>query len=360
MSDRVGEVHCLIRGATEHAARERLSKALHQKNLESIEASETSIHIHTCKLSEASLGLSPDVYQTLARRATLVIHSAWAVNFNLPLKAFADDLRSLNNLLSLCASTRRSDPPNFLFCSSVASVLGPAVGNPIQESIHPDPMAASSVGYARSKWVAEQICQSAHRYESRLRDRIAVLRIGQLCGDGQAGVWNVTEAWPLMLSSTAVTGALPKLEETLNWLKVDIAAAAVVEVAMSLADQSPRTGSEVDDVRVYHVINSQKEPTWDDLLAWVKTRRPDIEVLPPADWVTRLENLEGPGRDHPARKLLGLWKAAYCGPTGTDDSIEASFAMGRTLEMAPVLGGVKPLDEDYFVKIWAWIERDMD
>ena len=162
-----------------------------------------------------------------------------------------------------------------------------------------------------------------------------------------------------MLSSTAVTGALPRLKETLNWLKVDIAAAAVVEVAMNVADQTPEIGAKVDDVRVYHVINSQNEPTWDNLLAWVKTRRPDIEVLPPAEWVTRLEDLEGAGRDHPARKLLGLWKAAYCGPTSTDENVDPSFSMERTLEVAPVLAGVQPLNEDYFGKIWAWIEREM-
>lgn len=59
-----------------------------------------------------------------------------------------------------------------------------------------------------------------------------MLRIGQLCGDRESGVWNATEAWPLMLASGRVAGCLPGLEgEALGWLAVDLAAEAVAEVA---------------------------------------------------------------------------------------------------------------------------------
>lgn len=68
------------------------------------------------------------------------------------------------------------------------------------------------MGYSRSKWVAEAICARAHE-KSRLKGRISIVRIGQLCGDTKSGIWNVTEAWPLMLSSVEVLGALPDLDE---------------------------------------------------------------------------------------------------------------------------------------------------
>lgn len=60
--------------------------------------------------------------------------------------------------------------------------------------------------------MGEAICEAAHR-TTRLNGRMHVLRIGQLCGDTKGGIWNVTEAWPLMLSSVSVTGTLPNLEE---------------------------------------------------------------------------------------------------------------------------------------------------
>ena len=379
-SDQIREIHCLTRGASEHAARERISKALHQKQLPPIENSIPAIFVHTCKLSEESLGLSPEVYISLTPKASIIIHAAWSVNFNLPLKGFTADLKSLNNLLQLSASSSRTEPPSFLFCSSVASVLGSKKSISIPERLDPDPAAASSVGYGRSKWVAEQICHAADQHNKRLRGRVAILRIGQLCGDGYAGVWNVTEAWPLMLSSSTVTEALPKLKETLNWLKVDVAAAAVVEIAMNLAQgtrdkreresnsheiganpghQTCEEHNEEPGLGVYHVINNQQTPRWDDLLAWIKKRKPEIEPLPPAEWVARLEHLEGAARDHPARKLLGLWKAAYCSPAGAEEGTEPSFEMEKTLHVAPILGKVLPLDEAYFEKIWAWIEREM-
>jgi thioester reductase-like protein len=70
---------------------------------------------------------------------------------------------------------------------------------------------AAAVGYARSKWVAEHICNSAH--ETSLRGRVAVVRIGQLCGDTEHGIWNESEAWPLLIASVRYTECLPTLRD---------------------------------------------------------------------------------------------------------------------------------------------------
>lgn len=95
------------------------------------------------------------------------------------------------------------------FCSSTAAVLGggdAGRSTGISETFADDPRAAAPLGYARSKWVAEQICR-------RLPGRAAVLRIGQLCADTAHGVWNETEAWPLMFASANVVRCLPELDE---------------------------------------------------------------------------------------------------------------------------------------------------
>lgn len=106
------------------------------------------------------------------------------------------------NLADLALSSARG--ARLCFCSSTAAVLG--TGARIQEQFAQDPGAAVPLGYAQSKWVAEQICR-------RLPARAVVARIGQLCADTAAGVWNETEAWPLMFASVNVVRCLPELDE---------------------------------------------------------------------------------------------------------------------------------------------------
>lgn len=108
---------------------------------------------------------------------------------------------------------------NFIFCSSTASVLGPSASSPVPELVSQDPRDASTTGYARSKWVAEAICAKVHDSTS-LHNHIAILRIGQLTGDTKSGVWNVNEAWPLLLSSVELTGVLPDLDEVISTRKL--------------------------------------------------------------------------------------------------------------------------------------------
>jgi thioester reductase-like protein len=81
-----------------------------------------------------------------------------------------------------------------------------------------------------------------------LKDRVQVLRIGQLCGDTEEGMWNESEGWPLLIKTAQTTGTLPVLQEVSNtvpnsimaardliespfqnpsWLPVDIAAKSV-------------------------------------------------------------------------------------------------------------------------------------
>jgi len=92
--DRVAKVYCLVRGADEHAARERISKALTQRGLEDLSSASVNnekVVVLQAQLSHAHLGLSEEMYETLARQATAIVHVAWAVNFRLRLQSFVKD-----------------------------------------------------------------------------------------------------------------------------------------------------------------------------------------------------------------------------------------------------------------------------
>lgn len=363
----VSEIHCFIRAASPAAANERISKSLLARNKAPLDPKSSKIQCHQYKLSDPAIGLPPSTYKDLATRTTLVIHAAWAVNFSTRLSSFVKDhIAGLRNLINFALASKNTSPPRFLFCSSTASMLGPHCTSPIPERISHDPQSASPLGYSRSKWVAESMCEQAHLH-TRLRDHIKVLRIGQLCGDTENGIWNVTEAWPLMLSSVKVTGSLPKLQgERLGWLPVDVAAEAVIEISLS---EKTSQSADSSKIPVYHLLNPSTQGTWADLLFWLHKMSRAFEIVSPSTWVSQLENLTGEAAKHPARKLLGLWKEAYYNHPGgkpkqgeqrqKEELEEITFDMIETKKIAPVMRDVKPIGEDQFKKIWGWIERDM-
>ena len=370
-SPHVSEIHCLIRAASPSAARERISKSLLARNKAPLDPTSPQITCHPCKLSDSALGLPSSTYKDLATRTTLIIHAAWAVNFSMRLSSFVKDhIGGLRNLINLALASPHTTTPRFVFCSSTASVLGPQCTSPIPERISHDPLSASPLGYSRSKWVAESICEQAHLH-TRLKDHISVLRIGQLCGDTENGIWNVTEAWPLMLSSVQVTGSLPQLPgERLNWLPVDIAAEVVLQISL------PTAPKQVGDpaIPVYHVLNPSTQTTWSDLLLWLRKIYPAFAIVSPSTWISHLDHQTGDAAKHPARKLLGLWKEAYCkdqqgkptqkqgqgGGGGEEgEKKDITFTMTETKEAAPIMRDVKPINEEHFSKIWTWINREM-
>ena len=367
----VGEIHCLVRAASSVAAQERLRKSLLYRQLAPLDAISVKICCHPCKLSEPGLGLDEKTFADLSHRVTHIIHAAWSVNFTLRLQSFVkDNIIGLYHLIQFTMVSCRSTPPHFVFCSSTASVTKSNHSDlNVQEKISDDPHMPSEMGYSRSKWVAESICDEAHR-RTHLHNRISILRIGQLCGDRDHGVWSVTEAWPLMISSSKVTGLFPRLVlEPLSWLPVDIAATAVLEIAMSspFPDSVKETvDSDVDEsvqmthpCRVYSLVDSAGKPTTVDLVEWQEKLSPTIKIVSPAEWIAELESLQGEAADHPARRLLGLWKKAYLGDDASKQHGRILYDMRQTKEVAPVMRNLPPVGEEHFRKMWLWIEKNV-
>ena len=111
--------------------------------------------------------------------------------------------------MDLTALTQRS--ARLVFCSSTSAAAHSSdAGHTIYERLREHESAAAPLGYARAKWVAEHLCQSAHA--TTLRGRVAVARLGQLCGGTDDGRWNESEALPLLLASAKYAGCLPLLD----------------------------------------------------------------------------------------------------------------------------------------------------
>lgn len=103
----------------------------------------------------------------------------------------------------------------FQYCS--VSAVAAHAGAINAEVVSVNPADAQGMGYARSKWVTENLVAIA---ASTRKIRAEMFRIGQMVGDTVHGVWNETEAIPLQIKSAQSVGAMPELSEVSRAVRV--------------------------------------------------------------------------------------------------------------------------------------------
>lgn len=193
------------------SARSRVLAALASRHIKLTELEASKLVALPSNFSDVNLGLSEEDLDRLLSSMTHVIHSAWAVNFNLGVRSFeAQHIRGVHNLINLCLRVRSKSPAKMFFCSSVSAGSGTPKPAKIRESTIEELAHAQRMGYGRSKLVAEHIVRNSMRMTG-MHSR--TLRIGQLAGDLGNGDWNETEAVALMIRSALTVGALPALDE---------------------------------------------------------------------------------------------------------------------------------------------------
>jgi carbohydrate kinase (thermoresistant glucokinase family) len=293
--------------------------------------------------SQASLGLQEYQYSEIASEITGLIHCAWSVNFNLSLGSFEADcisgkiqfswisdvnlivLAGAHNLISLCLKALRPKPATFNFCSSVSAVAA-TKGGFVSEALPASFDCAQNMGYAQSKLVTEHICVNAARsYGIETR----VLRVGQVVADTAHGIWNATEAIPLMLQAGITIGAIPSLDENPLWLPVDIVASGVADISLSTAGPG-----------VMNVVNHRSFHWTRDLLPALHQAGLEFSEPSQKEWVDLLRNSNQDPTENPPIKLFSFFASKFDNdqpPTSlTYDTSYARF-LSPSLAAAPVI-----------------------
>lgn len=292
-------------------------------------ASRRKVIVLPSNLAEPDLGLSKSAYESITENLTAVIHCAWSVNFNMHLSSFEKgNIAGVSHLISLCQSAQ--PPATMNFCSSVSTCSRSTV-IPVPERV-PDFSWAQNMGYAQSKSVAEHICANAASQGVTTR----VLRIGQIVGDTEHGVWNPQEAVPMIMQTAVTIGALPRLQETPSWLPVDIVADVVTDISLSSA------GSIFTNVTNPQLFN------WnDDLLPALRKCGLTFDEVEPREWIKRLRTSNSDPVANPPIKLVDFFASKYdrdsFGPSKT-------FSTEVARSFSPALANVPSLVEEHVAK----------
>lgn len=307
-------------------------------------------------LARTDLGLPSPVSKMLREKATLIIHNAWPVNFNISLPSFKPHLSGVVNLINFSSSTAAAGPLPLFFISSISSVLGHQVdSHSIPEEVIETNSPAPN-GYANSKYLAEQLLLHAARNGSK---GMSLARVGQVAGAVRSpGLWNKNEWLPSLILSSLHIGAVPDdIGPTLgciDWMPVDFLAEVLVELAL-------RDDSAAPDrlVNVYHPLNLHPIKWKDvrDVFSEALSQRSgkQLKVIPFRDWiqwvrhdieiVSKDEYLQARLAKNPAAKLLDFFENVLEGQS-MGNSLETVTTAQRSEKLRNV-SAIKP----------EWIEK---
>jgi thioester reductase-like protein len=327
----IDEVCCLVRAKSSVAARERVAKSLRDRGVldDLSPESRQKIVCHASDFSRSDLGLDANLLKVISDKITVLIHCAWSVNFNKSLSSFElDCIAGARHLMLLCLSAVRPTPASFNFCSSVSTVVS-TPGDSVLEALPESFECAQGMGYAQSKLVTEDLVMHA---AAQTGMQARVLRVGQVVADTKHGIWNDTEAIPLMLRSATTIGALPALDESPRWLPVDIVAKAVVEI--SLCGTAPS---------VFNVVNPRTFHWTKDLIPALQRAGLKFAQASQREWIQRLRESDPDPKINPTIKLLDFFSAKYDNDEVVRKKLE--YVTTNAEKLAPVLSEIPALPE---------------
>nr|WP_309235542.1 thioester reductase domain-containing protein [Streptomyces sp. TRM64462] len=219
-------IHCLVRGADEKAAYERLRGSLKWYRVWD-EIDEDRLRVLVGDLADERLGLTEERFDTLARTVDVVYHAGATVHWLHPYQALRTaNVGGTREVLRL-AARHRTVPVHHV--STVGVFDGPvAPGVPLKVTDPTGPAEALPSGYLRSKWVAEQVVGLA-------RERglpVSVYRVDVISGDQQNGACQTRDFVWLSLKGLLQAGTVPSgAGGRFHLLPVDYVSAAILGVS---------------------------------------------------------------------------------------------------------------------------------
>ncbi|KAK4244508.1 hypothetical protein C7999DRAFT_35113 [Corynascus novoguineensis] len=342
----VGTVICLNRQGSSAAVSPEMRQleAMASRGATVDEEARAKLRFIETDTSKPRLGLSEDEYAALARQVTSILHNAWPMSGNRPIKGFEGAFRSLRNLIDLARDAAGLRSPlkqkiNFQFISSIGVVghypLWSGETRVPEERM--EPRSVLSNGYSDSKYTCERILdETLHRYPDHFHTMSA--RLGQIAGSKTSGYWNPIEHFCFLVKSSKSLRALPQLEGNLTWCPVNDMAAALSELLLLPHRPEP----------IYHIDNPVQQP-WAEMVRMLADALdiPRSNIVPFDEWVRRVRRSPlAPETDNPAARLIDFlefhFRRMSCGGLLLD--------LAKACRDSPALAAVGPVSEDVVKK----------
>jgi amino acid adenylation domain-containing protein/thioester reductase-like protein len=223
-------------------------------------------------LAAPELGMEPGLAGKIAEIVDLVIHSAAQVNFLYPYEALRQaNVEGTRQVVRLAAE--RGVPVHFLSTVAVLAGFGTAGVRQVDEDLPLDHADRLTMGYAESKWVAEEVLRDAAGQGLP----VAVHRPYEITGDRRTGACNTDTAICSLFRTIAETGLAPDIPLPLDFVPVDFLTEAIAHIATT----RPATGL------TYHLTNPNPA-SLADMLERMEKAGHRIERLPYDAWVGEL------------------------------------------------------------------------
>ncbi len=318
-----GDVHCLVRARDPEQALGRILDNLAGYGID-VSGHRARIIPVPGDLAKPGLGLEPAAADTLYQECGSFLHCGGVVKWTYPYRTLAPaNVDGTREILRLALRGPAPRPVHFISTVGVFSSAEFGAG-PVTEEQPLDTSGPLVVGYAQSKWVAEQMIRNAA--ERGVPATIHRINTG---GHSRTGAFNRLDHLNMMLKGCIEAGIAPEtVNVQLQPAPIDYVAAAVVETAAR-----PHLHG-----RTFHLVNDS-EMTWPELFGVVREFGYPLELLPFDDWRGRIT-----GRDSGTMALLGLV------PFLVDAVDDVRVPRSDTAATSRALGGTglscPPLDRD--------------
>jgi amino acid adenylation domain-containing protein/thioester reductase-like protein len=283
------QVHCLVRAdSAAHARRRIAGTAAHYE----LDLALDRIVPVVGDLAEPNLGLSGSEFNRLARTIDIIHHAGALVNFIYPYEELrAANVAGTKELIRL-AGLYRGIPIHYVSTTTVLAGFG-AMG--VREVTEATPLAYADqlrMGYIKTKFAAEELLRSA----GRAGLPIAIYRPLDIAGDHRTGAWNTETELCALIRFITDTGLAPDIDLPLDFVPVDICAAAIQYIA-SHAEAAGQT---------YHIA-SPKYALLGLLVDRLRQHGFDIREIPYDEWVNELLRNAVQNPDHPMTTFVPLF-----------------------------------------------------
>jgi thioester reductase-like protein len=292
-------------------------------------------------LSQERFGIPQHTFATLLSSVNLIIHNAWAVDFNKSVQSYEyTHIAGTRRLVDFSLMSKHC--AKIVFMSSIASVGNWVVDHPLNEHVpeklmihdHSLPLPQ---GYGESKHVTESILGIA---SSQSGVPVTIVRAGQLAGPSTGrSEWNRHEWVPSLVLTSKAMGILPDRlgnQDKVDWVPMDWAAKIVWEIAATKG---------TTEATVPHIVNP-RTVSWSSLVPAIRSAlgEDDIKIVSYKEWVDALRMVSLDKEEvekKPAVKLLEFFE----GLLSEQDRLPA-LATVETAKMSDTLRDMQPVNEE--------------